>query len=96
MHLSASPVHCHGMSDSRDSVCVVLGPAFQEMGGAVGPTTRHPPTARPCSTEHPFGLNSNRVYVGGHLVLRGTPGPRISCPRGTCGPRTSCPGDYWS
>ena len=36
MHLSASPVHCHGMSDSRDSVCVVLGPAFQEMGGGGG------------------------------------------------------------
>ena len=30
--------------------------------------------------------------MGGQLVLRGTHGPRTSCPRGTRGPRTSCPG----
>ena len=28
---------------------------------------------------------------GGTVVLRGTYGPRTSCPRGTRGPRTSCP-----
>ena len=32
------------------------------------------------------------IQCGGQLVLRGTTGPRTSCPRGTCGPRTSCPG----
>ena len=35
---------------------------------------------------------SNLSLMGGQLVLRGTRGPRTSCPRGTCGPRTSCPG----
>ena len=30
--------------------------------------------------------------MGVQLVLRGTRGPRTSCPRGTCGPRTSCLG----
>ena len=30
--------------------------------------------------------------MGGQLILRGTRGPRTSCPGGTHGPRTGCPG----
>ena len=33
---------------------------------------------------------------GGHIILKGTGVPRISCPRGTLSPRITCPGDSWS
>ena len=31
--------------------------------------------------------------IGGHIILKGTGVPRISCPRGTLSPRIKCPGD---
>ena len=37
-------------------------------------------------------LFCNLSLMGGQLVLRGTHGPRTSCPGGTRGPRTGCPG----
>ena len=37
-------------------------------------------------------LFCNLSLMGGQLVLRGTRGPRTSCPGGTRGPRTGCPG----
>ena len=39
------------------------------------------------------GQSANLIGGGGHIILKGTGVPRISCPRGSLSPRIKCPGD---
>ena len=75
----------------------LLKPYFIPVGGGTCKSTFRPQgqngglDSGRTATELLYNLCS-MIECGGQLVLRGTCGPKTSCPQGTRGPRTSCPG----